>query len=297
MEKDKQIYLPLSERGGELPYTLRNDYLFKIVMESDEKILRALLCSLLNLQEREIDSVKITNPIMLGGNYDDKTIILDIRIILNNREIINIEMQNTDYHDWPERSLVYLCRCFDNVRKGADYTEVIPAHHIGILDFALPHLSEEFYSHFYMMNPKTKEIYSDKFYISMLNLRYRELATKEDKRQGLDKWAAVFLATTWGEFRMLAAENSIYENVADAIYEAMIDENTREACRRYEERKATEARIIRERDAALQGIEERNVVIKEKEMIIHDAKVRIEEKERKIAELEKALAEAKRKSE
>lgn len=89
---------------------------------------------------------------------------------------------------------------------------------------------------------------------------------------------------------MLAAENSIYENVADAIYEAMIDENTREACRRYEERKATEARIIRERDAALRGIEERNVVIQEKEMIIHDARAR-------IIELEKALAEAKKKSE
>lgn len=43
MKKDKQIYLPLSERRGELTYTLRNDYLFKIVMESDEKILRALL--------------------------------------------------------------------------------------------------------------------------------------------------------------------------------------------------------------------------------------------------------------
>lgn len=86
---------------------------------------------------------------------------------------------------------------------------------------------------------------------------------------------------------MLAAENSIYEDVADAVYKAMLDGNVREACRRYEEQKATEARIIRERDEALQGIEEREIVIQEKEMVIHDARAR-------IAELEKALAEAKK---
>lgn len=49
---------------------------------------------------------------------------------------------------------------------------MISAHHIGILDFPLPDLEEEFYSHFYMMNPKTREIYSDKPCLSVLNLKY-----------------------------------------------------------------------------------------------------------------------------
>lgn len=47
MEKKRRNYLSLAERTGKLPYTLQNDYLFKLVMEADEKILRALLCSLL----------------------------------------------------------------------------------------------------------------------------------------------------------------------------------------------------------------------------------------------------------
>ena len=53
-----------------------------------------------------------------------------------------------------------------------------------------------------MMNPKTHEIYSDKLCISVLNLKHIGMATEEDKRQGLDKRAAAFLAKTWEEFRM-----------------------------------------------------------------------------------------------
>lgn len=72
---------------------------------------------------------------------------------------------------------------------------------------------------------------------------------------------------------MLAAENSVFESVANAMYDALAEDNIREACLRYEEQKAVEARFIRERDDALKVIQE---------------------KDAKIAELEKALAEVKR---
>lgn len=89
-----------------------------------------------------------------------------------------------------------------------------------------------------MMNPKTHEIYSDKLCISVLNLKHIGMATEEDKRQELDKRAAAFLAKTWEEFQMLAAENCVYESVADAIYEALAEDNIREACLRYKEQKS-----------------------------------------------------------
>ena len=129
-----------------------------------------------------------------------------------------------------------------------------------------------------MMNPKTHEIYSDKLCISVLNLKHIGMATKEDKRQRLEKRVAAFLAKTWEEFQMLAAENSVYESVADAIYEALAEDNIREACLRYKEQKAVEERFIRERDDALKIIQEKEITI--------------QEKDKRIAELEKALAEA-----
>ena len=72
----------------------------------------------------------MTNTIIQGSKADEKTTMLYIKILLNNRKIINLEMQNIDRHDWQERSLIYLCRCFNNIKKGADYIDVIPAQHI-----------------------------------------------------------------------------------------------------------------------------------------------------------------------
>lgn len=116
-------------------------------------------------------------------------------------------------------------------------------------------------------------------------LKTYRVVTEEDKRQELDKRAAAFLAETWEEFQMLAAENCVYESVADAIYEALAEDNIREACLRYEEQKAVEERFIRERDDALKIIQEKEITIQEKE-------ITIQEKDKRIAEPEKALAEA-----
>ncbi len=235
INSDKQKILPLSQRTGKLPYTLQNDYLFKIVLQSNKDVLHSLLCSLLHLAPDEIHSIEITNTISPGVSINDKSVILDILLILNNSQIINLEMQVVNYHDWPERSLLYLCRTFNNLRKGQPYLDIMPAHHIGILDFPLEHLSLGLYNSFYMINPKNGEIYSDKFCLSVLNLSYAELATEEDKKYGLDKWAVLFKATTWEELKMLATDNAVYKTVADSIYTLTEDDMIREQCRRREE--------------------------------------------------------------
>ena len=48
-----------------------------------------LLCALLSMKPEEIVSVTITNPIQPGDSMDDKNMILDVRVLLNNQEIIN----------------------------------------------------------------------------------------------------------------------------------------------------------------------------------------------------------------
>lgn len=309
MERKESTYLPLSARKGKIPYTLRNDYLFKVVLESDEDILHSLLCSLLFLKKDDILSARVTNPILPGEAIDFKTVILDIRLILNDKSVLNLEMQNLDKGDWPERSLVYLCRTFDHIKKGeASYRNVMPAHHISILDFSLPHLSKEFYSHFYMMNPKTYEIYSDKLCLSVLNLKHGKLATAEEKRHGLDKWARAFLADTWEEFQMLASENTDFKKVADSVYKVLADEGQREACRRYEEQRAEMEQALRQIDEQKETIREQNETIQEQGETIQEqgetiqeqstelqkAKLKLQEKDALIEKLKKDLDELKK---
>ena len=58
--------------------------------------------------------------ITLSDDVNSKEMILDIKAILNDNYITNLEMQVINNHDWSERSLTYLCRCFDNLQKGGE---------------------------------------------------------------------------------------------------------------------------------------------------------------------------------
>ena len=285
-------YLPLSDRSGKLPFMLTNDYMFKVVLQTDETILCALLCSLLDLTPGDIHSIVITNPFVPGATIRDKDTILDIRLVLNGNRLINLEMQIKNKGDWPERSLCYLCRTFDNLEKGAPYRNVTPAHHIGILNFSLPHMQKQFYSHYYMINEKTQEIFSDKLRLSVLNLTQAGLATEHDRQSGLTRWAAAFKATTWEEYQMLAEEDALFQKVSDALY--LISENREiaEQCRRMQEAEARRKRWekLEEDYAALEkAFAEKKSALAEQESILAEKDSALAAKDAELAQLKAQL--------
>ncbi len=253
----RNSYIPFSERSGQLAFSLTNDYAFKAVMQRDESILRALLGSLLGLQPEDIRSAIITNPIQTGATISDKNTVLDIELLLNFEQIANLEMQIRDNGNWPERSLTYLCRAFDNLTSGNDYMKVLPAHHIGILNFSLSGQKKQFYSHFYMTNEKTHEHFTEKFCLSVLDLTQTAHATVHDKRQHLDLWAAAFTATTWEEFKMLAEKDPLYQKVAEAVYLVSSNRGLAEQIRRRDEAIAEQRRCQAEALRQQEEIERR----------------------------------------
>lgn len=68
---------------GPVSIPLTNDYLFRALLQRNNRVLKALICSLLHLKISNVHSVTITNPIELGKTITDKEFILDIRIELN----------------------------------------------------------------------------------------------------------------------------------------------------------------------------------------------------------------------
>ena len=185
----------LSSATGPVTVRMTNDYLFRALLQSSNKTLKGLIGSLLHLHPDEILSAEITNPILLGSAVDEKDFILDVKILLNNSIILNLELQVINQHNWPERSLLYLCRAFNNLNSGEDYQQVRPAIHIGLLDFTLFKNYPEFYATYMMLNVKNFMIYSDKLRLSVVDLTHIDLATKEDKQYRIDQWAALFKAT------------------------------------------------------------------------------------------------------
>ena len=103
--------------SGELPVNMTNDYLFRALLQADEKTLKAMVASLLHIKVEDVTDIVITNPIVLGETIKDKEFHLDISAVLNNSRKINLELQNIRVIGWTERTLAYICRSFDQLRN------------------------------------------------------------------------------------------------------------------------------------------------------------------------------------
>lgn len=222
------VFLPQNASGA-VAYGLTNDYLFRAVLQENPKVRIGLICSLLHLRTDEVHSVDIANPVELGSAIDAKDFVLDVKILLNNHTLLNLEMQVLNEGNWPDRSLSYLCRSFDQLNRGQNYGDAKPVLHISFLDFTLFSDHPEFYSTYMLLNVKNYTIYSDKF-LSVVNLTQTKLATPEDKACHLDEWAALFKATTWEEIRMLASENEFIAEAAQTMYKLTAEEQIRQQC-------------------------------------------------------------------
>ena len=243
-----QNTMPVSfeEATGNIPYNMTNDYMFRYILQKNEKVLRGLICSLLHLKPHQIQTVEITNPINLNENIQDKEFILDINILMNDSTQINLEMQLIDYHNWTDRSLAYLCRSFDHLYHGQKYEEALPAIHIGFLDYTLFPDFPEFYATNMLMNVKNHHIYSDKFQLSVIDLSQIELATEEDKAYQIDYWVRLFKAKTWEEIKMVAKKSEFLQEAAHSIYMANADEIVRQKCLAREEAERHERTVERD---------------------------------------------------
>ena len=224
-------------------YGMRNDYMFKAVLQESREVLRNLVAVLMGIDESTIASCEIVNPIELGKSMDAKECILDVKLVLNDTQIINIELQIRKEASWPERSLLYWSRAFDCIRSGDDYSLLKPTYHIGILDFTLFENNPEFYAEYLLMSRNTGKIYTDK-----ISMRVLDLSKIENAREGeekLVKWAKIFRAKTMAELETLAAGEEVLKSMVAHIRELSEEEKIRQQCEAredYERRLLTEYR-------------------------------------------------------
>ena len=264
---------------GNIDYPFTNDYMFRAILQKDKQVLKALIAALLHLEKESIHDVVITNPIELGAAISDKDFILDIRINLNNEQLIDLEMQMSNEYNWPERSISYAARSFDQLNSGEEYKEVLPVHSIGFLNFTLFEDQPEFFAAYELRNKKTGHLYSSKFAIHVLDLTQIELATEEDKYYEIDRWARLFKATTWEELRMTAQNNPDLLKASNDLYTVNSDEIIRQQARARADAEFWERN--------------RNAKIKQLEDIITENKKMLAEKDAELLQLKEELAKLK----
>ena len=272
--------------------------MFRVILQKNESVLRGLIGALLHLDQREIVSVEITNPIIPGEQIDNKTFVLDINVVLNNNICLNLEMQVVNPSNWQDRSLSYLCRMYDRLHRGEDYKEAGCAIQIGILDFTLFEEVPEFYACYKLLNVKNHHVFNENFVLNVLDLNQIDLATDEDRYYEIDRWAQMFEASTWEELRMIAEKNKYMSEAAAAMYELNADEIVRQQCMAREEYNRHEKmmqRKLAEKEQALAAAteqleQERRNAVEQLEQERRNATEQREQLQAEIARLQELLA-------
>ena len=187
-----------SETVQLLPLT--SDIVFKQVFGQEESkpILRVFLNDVLGLDIQSAEQITLLNPIIDPKYIDDKMCILDIRVLLANRSLIDIEIQVLNRHNMEQRALYYTCQlCTEQLHTGDDYSKTAPVYGLNLLCFDL-YEDSRYYRSFILKDEETNETYRQNFKIAFFELRkaVNELSkTKEVETLNLsgltarDQWA------------------------------------------------------------------------------------------------------------
>lgn len=274
---------------GELGFNVRNDYLFRTLMQRDEQTLRRIVASVMGIDPGTIRDVTVTNPIIPGQIIDDKEVALDVRVLVEhiglqgNKEIINIEeidleMQGFIREGWNERTLIYLCRTFDEINHGVPYENAKPVWQVSFCNFTLFKGLPVFVSNFMLVNIKdVRQVYTDKFKITNINLNAIDFAEEKDKKSGLVYWAKLFKAESWEDFKMIATENPEMENTISSIWQLTQNRNIREQMLRREENELNYRHMVEKTEKANERADKAERKLAENDAYIEELKKQIEE--------------------
>ena len=172
-----------------------NDFLFQRLFGDEEAkdILTAFLNAVLNPPSDQ----KITDIRIIGNTRLNKEFLrskggrLDILAETENRELINIEMQLTNYRDMVRRTLFYSSKLFHgSIQSGEDFKELKRTITINILDFHLDELAEipDFHSTFHFYETIRRKVrLTDAIELHFIELpKFRNAA--KDWREPLHRW-------------------------------------------------------------------------------------------------------------
>ena len=175
-----------------------NDYLFYKVMgeKGDEKQLLGFLNAVLGHSGKEpIESVEILeNKALTADVINGKSCILDVKAVLADGTMLNIEVQLRNEHNIDRRSLFHWSRMYsESLNKGEDYQKLPNVIAVNIVDFDFPaeggihtcfHLRED-------SNPSL--ILTDALEIHFINMvKWRRQGNKDITKNPLHRWLTWF---------------------------------------------------------------------------------------------------------
>lgn len=160
----------------ELVMKPKSDIVFKRIFgdERNKKILSSFLSAVLQINKDDLDELHILNNELLPDYQNEKQSILDLKIRLKTKELINVEIQVLPYNGMVERIYFYLSKMYySQAVKGTDYISLKKCINITILDYNLIE-NDRIHNVYIFKNRDTFQELKNKLEIHILELRKLE---------------------------------------------------------------------------------------------------------------------------
>ena len=147
-----------NENTKQKQYPLTNDLLFKAVFgqetEESKYLLKEMLNAILHLEgDKRICELTHKNPFTIVESYTEKETIFDIKVVLDNKEQVDIEIQVNASAVFRKRSLFYWANLHSTQPlRGQEYEEVVKSICINIVNSTCIHESNQLHNIFKVLD-------------------------------------------------------------------------------------------------------------------------------------------------
>ena len=167
--------------------TPKLDLVFKKIFGNvkNTDILADFLATVLGIETNEITNIEILDNEMIPETLISKFSRLDLKLTLNSKTSVNIEIQVLNYSNYKERTLFYWAKVYtEELQKNEDYINLKNVIAINVIDFNLFDC-KEYHSTFKIFEEHRQELLTDKLRIDFLELKKakKERGIMTDKKQ------------------------------------------------------------------------------------------------------------------
>ena len=201
------------------------DVCFKSLM-NNPKVRKGFIAALLNVTPETIAETTLL-PTALRQDYpDDKLGILDVRVLMEDRQQFDMEMQVAYFEYWDARILFYLSKIFtDQLKKGEPYENLKKCIHVSILDFIYFEDDDDCHRTICFCDEKTGKKYTDLMEIQILELRKLPKEVKNDP--DILNWMRFLGGKTRREFEAMAKKDEYIEEAYRELEKLSADEQAK----------------------------------------------------------------------
>jgi predicted transposase/invertase (TIGR01784 family) len=217
-----------NEMNEELIVRPKLDVVFKALFVQNPNFLKNFLSEALCMPFDDFDKITITNPELLPEQYGEKFARLDLVIKKPDGTKFNVEMQNTDEHNYKERSVFNCSKMYTkDVKSGQDYMTIPKTVCINIVQFDLFENSDCICT-VYPTIQETSEIVTEKWEI----IYYQTTKIPQEKTGGIWDWLKLFtVETREALLEMKKAENVFVVEAVEAVKLMNEDDKMKEIAR------------------------------------------------------------------